>query len=119
MKVIGFGLLLASLLRCDGETEVIRCFALECSQVATVRDLTGLDGCGWALELPDGTRLLPEQRVYVQPPTQDEDPLYYFELRAGDKVQISYEESKVFTTCMGGTSVFITCIKPVSQTSEQ
>lgn len=119
MKILGLGLLLASLLQCGGEAEVIRCYAMPCSQVATVRDLTGLDGCGWALELPNGTRLLPVQRIYVQPPSPEEDPLYYFELRAGDKVQISYEESKVFTTCMGGTSVFITCIKPLAQTFEQ
>jgi hypothetical protein len=117
MKLLGFVLLMAGLLKCDGTSEVIKCYAPDCAQVATVRDLTGLDGCGVVLELIDGTRLIPERRVYVQAPKPEEDPLYYFELKADDKVQISYQESLALSGCMNGKIVFITCIKPLSQNS--
>ncbi len=117
MKILGFVLAMAGLLKCEGTTEVIDCYALECAQVATVKDLTGLDGCGMVLELNEGTRLIPERRVYIQAPKPEEDPLYYFELVAGDKVQISYEESLALSACMSGKIVFITCIKPISQNS--
>jgi hypothetical protein len=114
MKVFGFIVLLTALLQCggDGESETIKCFPMECSTVATVKDLNGLDGCGLIFELLDGTRLEPERRVYVQPPTPEQDPLYYFELKAGEKVQISYIESNdMASVCMVGKVVFITCIK--------
>ena len=110
MKYLGFVFVLVALLRCD-TTEVIVCFPMECSTLATVKDLSGLDGCGLLFELEDGTRLEPERRVYVQPPGQEEDPLYYFDLKANQKVQISYQYSNAASACMAGDMVFITCIK--------
>lgn len=81
-----------------------------CGQVATVTDFTGLDGCGLMLVLDDGTRLIPEKRTYIQAPKQEDDPLYYFTLTAGQKVKIAYNETNLPNVCMAGKTVFITCI---------
>jgi hypothetical protein len=84
-----------------------------CSTRATVRDLTGLDGCGFVFELEDGTRLEPVRVFYcgTEPfvaPT--DDPLYNFEFADGKKVKISYELSNGGSICMVGPSVKITCL---------
>jgi hypothetical protein len=81
-----------------------------CSQEAVVKDLTGLDGCGFVLELSDGTRLIPERRTYIQAPDLQDDPIYHFELTDGKKVKISYRDSELLGACMAGEIVFITCI---------
>ena len=88
-----------------------------CGTSATVRDLTGLDGCGYIFELKDGTRLLPVWDVYdcgtpPLPKEVTEDPLYNFQFKEGKKVIIGYEEiSKNATACMAGKSVKITCLE--------
>lgn len=115
MKVLivflfGFGLLTC------GDEQVIYCPPPpQCSQEATAIDYTGIDGCGLVLELPDGKRLVPARLTYVQPPTPEEDPLYHYDLKAGEKVYIGYSSSKVFTACMMGEVVFITCIHSAVQ----
>lgn len=111
MKAAGFITLMAIVLSCD-TTETILCFPQDCSTVATVKDLTGLDGCGFVFELTDGTRLEPERRMYVQAPEPEADPLYYYELKANEKVLISYQKTGSASICMVGDVVFITCIKP-------
>ena len=54
---------------------------------ATVRDLTGLDGCGFVFELEDGTRLEPQRMGYcgTGPLSKEitEDPLFDFEFIDG------------------------------------
>lgn len=86
-----------------------------CSTSATVRDLTGLDGCGWVFELQDGTRLEPVIiiRCGTPPPSKEmtEDPLNSFEFVDGKKVFIDYElvENGV-SICMVGPMVKITCL---------
>ena len=112
MRLFGFTFMFLALWQCD-TTEIIRCFPQECHTQATVKDLTGLDGCGLVFELEDGTILEPERRTYVQPPKPEEDPLYYFELVAGQKVVIGYETSNTGSICMAGDVVFVTCIKSV------
>jgi len=112
MRLFGFTFMFLALWQCD-TTEVIICFPQECHTKATVKDLTGLDGCGLVFELEDGTILEPERRTYVQPPKPEEDPLYYFELVAGQKVVIGYESSNAGSICMAGDVVFVTCIKSV------
>ena len=88
-----------------------------CGTEATVRDLTGLDGCGYVFELNDGTRLLPVWDVYYcgtppLPKEVTEDPLYNFEYVDGKKVIIGYEErSNNATICMAGRPVKITCLE--------
>jgi hypothetical protein len=84
---------------------------------ATVRDLTGLDGCGFVFELEDGTRLEPLRLFYCGTPPLPkevtEDPLYQFEFVAGKKVIIGYESTKAMSACMVGPVVKITCLEEV------
>ncbi|MCU0398469.1 MAG: hypothetical protein MUC73_10235 [Cyclobacteriaceae bacterium] len=117
MRILALILVVTSLCQCD-TTEVIVCFPQRCSIQATVKDMTGLDGCGLMFELQDGTLLEPERRVYVQPPKPEEDPLYYFELKANDKVWIDYRSSSASSICMAGEIIFITCIKPFTTSVE-
>jgi hypothetical protein len=86
-----------------------------CTTFATVRDLTGLDGCGFVFELADGTRLEPLRLLYCgTPPLPREvtdDPLYNFVFAEGKKVQIGYEQTKALSICMVGPMVKITCLE--------
>jgi hypothetical protein len=88
----------------------------KCSTPATVRDLTGLDGCGWVFELNDGTKLIPLIIGFCgTPPVSKEiteNPLYDFEFINGKKVFIDYEPIHVgmVNACMVGETVKITCI---------
>lgn len=84
-----------------------------CSTVATVRDLSGLDGCGFVFELADGTRLEPVRMMYCgtapfTAPT--DDPLYNYVFVDGRKVKIDYELTGGASACMVGPSVRITCL---------
>lgn len=88
-----------------------------CSTYATVRDLTGLDGCGFVFELEDGTRLEP-QLLFVcgTPPIPKEvteDPLYNFEFVDGKRVRIAYVETDQSSICMVGPTVKITCLEEI------
>jgi hypothetical protein len=87
------------------------CPAPECSQEATVVDYTGTDGCGLLLELENGARRIPSYRTYIQAPTPAEDPIYHYDLKAGEKVYISYKQEDAASACMMGDVVFITCIR--------
>mgnify|MGYP001203940621 CR=1 FL=1 len=116
MRLFSLTFILLALWQCDTE-KVITCFPQECTTKATVKDLTGLDGCGLVFELEDGTILEPERRVYVQPPNPEEDPLYYFELKANQRVIIGYESSNAASICMAGELVFIPCIKLVGSSA--
>lgn len=88
-----------------------------CSTPATVRDLTGLDGCGFVFELNDGTRLEPVIIGYCgTPPLAKEiieDPLYGFEFADGKRVLISYTLTDGASICQVGPRVTITCITEV------
>jgi hypothetical protein len=90
----------------------------QCSIVATVRDLTGFDGCGIVLELEDGSRIEPVLPILFcgTPPLPKEiteDPIYGFEFVDGKRVKISYKETGDFSICMIGPVVKITCIEEV------
>jgi hypothetical protein len=95
---------------CGEETKIIDCFPVGCEKEAVVKDVSELDGCDLILELNDGTRLIPERRTYLQAPTKEDDPLYHFAIRDGQKVKISYRATQLLGTCMAGEIVFITCI---------
>jgi hypothetical protein len=88
----------------------------QCSTPAIVRDLTGLDGCGFVFELNDGTYLEPVLIFYCgTPPVCEEqvkDPLTSFKFVDGKKVYIDYEEMMLgmVSTCMAGKQVRITCV---------
>ncbi|MFZ5973031.1 MAG: hypothetical protein ACOYXA_15695 [Bacteroidota bacterium] len=91
-----------------------------CGTPATVRDLSGLDGCSYVFELEDGTRLIAywEWGWCGTPPLPEgatEDPLYNFEYVDGKKVLIGYEERPdVGGICMAGKMVKITCLEEVT-----
>lgn len=93
-------------------------FETSCSTTAIVRDLTGLDGCGFVFELANGTRLIPKVTLICGTPPLPkevtEDPLYNFSWEDGKVVQISYQpvEDDV-NVCMAGEVVKITCLKEV------
>lgn len=96
-----------------------------CSVIATVIDKTGLDGCGYMLELNDGEILLPIIRTYCGngPLSKEitEDPLYNFQFYDGQLLKIDYEfsEESYYATCMAGKSVKITCITDIINRDEQ
>ena len=87
--------------------------------LATVRDLTGLDGCGFVFELTDGTRLEPMRLMYCGTPPLPkevtEDPLYDFQFVDGKQVRLGYEEIQdAASICMVGKIVRITCIEEIN-----
>lgn len=87
-----------------------------CNTPATVRDLTGLDGCGWVFELEDGTKLIPHWQwgFCGTPPLPEgmaEDPLFQFEYVDGKTVFIDYTIlTDMSTACMAGPVAKISCI---------
>lgn len=111
MKNIGFLILMVLVLfGCDEDEQQENCLT-----PATVRNLTGLDGCGWVFELEDGTRLEPVRIFYCgTPPVPKDvtkDPLSDFEFIDGKKVFINYESvENAGSICMVGPVVRITCI---------
>jgi hypothetical protein len=83
---------------------------------ATVRDLKGLDGCGFVFELEDGSRLEPimptlEFCYIIDSPI---DPLLEFVFVDGKEVKINYEKVERVSICMVGPTVRITCIEEVN-----
>jgi len=75
---------------------------LDCDIKATLRDYTGLDGCGFVLVLDNGEVL--EMGGF------DEDPDFQF--NDGMEVSISYEEMQgMATICMVGPVVRIMCME--------
>lgn len=87
---------------------------MECVTPATVRNLTGLDGCGWVFELSDGSVIEPQRLMFCGTPPLPkevtEDPLYNFEWIDGKTVYISYEATEMVSICMAGTVAEITCV---------
>ncbi len=74
-----------------------------CETEGTVKDFTGLDGCGLLIVLESGRKLEP---VIID----DKD----FKLRDGQKIRFDYKaEREVMSVCMGGMTVRITCIKEI------
>jgi hypothetical protein len=93
----------------------------ECNTPATVRDLTGLDGCGFVFELEDGNRLEPLRILYCGTPSAPnetkDNPLLDFEFVDGKKVMINYEILPNYgSICMVGPIVKIKCISEVKST---
>ena len=75
---------------------------LDCDIKATLRDYTGLDGCGFVLVLDNGEVL--EMGGF------DEEPDFQF--NDGMEVSISYEEMQgMATICMVGLIVRIMCME--------
>lgn len=92
MKIIVLSLLSMTLFSCMKQA---------CSDgvKATMKDLAGLDGCGYVLELEDGTRL--------EPLNLNE---FDFTPKDGVKLRVTYKEEPSGSICMVGPSVRIECI---------
>jgi hypothetical protein len=107
-------ILLASLTSCSKETP-----QKDCGVRATVKDLRGLDGCGFVLELASGERLEPflfdPISCVAYPGDADlSKALDKFNLKDGQQVTISYNELKDrASACMAGKIVEVTCIAEV------
>jgi hypothetical protein len=105
-------------LQCSTDNEL----ETTCSTPAVIRDLTGLDGCGFVFELTDGTRLEPQRMFFCGTPPLPkevtEDPLYNFIFVDGKHVFISYEETEGASPCMVGKMVKITCISEARSTQK-
>ena len=89
-------------------------FTVPCGVPATVKNLSGLDGCGFVFELEDGTRLEPVRIGYCYTPPfpkeQIQDPLIGFEFVDGKKVFIDYSVIQGNSVCMAGPMARINCI---------
>jgi hypothetical protein len=97
--------LLASLTSCkkSRSTDPVK----DCGTPATVRDLRGLDGCSFVLELQNGQRLEPVKTNSVN------SALANFTWKDGQRVTIAYQEvNGGVSTCMVGKLVEVTCIAP-------
>lgn len=120
MKRVIFILAITALAACSKEQVAKR---NNCGTLATVRDLRGLDGCGFVFELADGKRLEPFRMFYCGTPPipqeQMQDPLINFEFVDGKQVKIGYEvmENQA-SICMVGSIVKITCIEELAPASE-
>jgi hypothetical protein len=94
-------------------------FSAPCGTPATVRDLTGMDGCGYAFELSDGTMVIPVWDIGFcgtppLPKEVTEDPLYNFQFIDGKQVLIGFEDRPDHaTSCMSGRPMKITCLEEV------
>ncbi|MBN2213660.1 MAG: PKD domain-containing protein [Bacteroidales bacterium] len=84
---------------------IVTCVGLidaDCSLTGTVRDYTGLDGCGFLIELDNGLRL--------EPILQDTT----FHFRDNQRVRLSYiKRPDLMSICMAGIIAEITCIKEI------
>ena len=66
-------------------------------QVGTLKDLTGLDGCGWLIQLDNGIKLNPTNLAD-----------FNIKLKDGKRISIDYTvQDGVMTTCMSGKSAKI------------
>jgi hypothetical protein len=109
--ILGLSLLATIFIQCENESTP------DCNVSAVVRDLTGLDGCGFVFELENGTRL--EPRITPYSGIGPKEPLHDFMLYDGQAVSIAYEETQSPSICMVGPVVKITCITAVGTISEE
>jgi len=124
MRILIMSILLISILVClSCEEEKITNNSCDDGVVATVKDLTGLDGCGYVFELTDGSRLEPQMLGYCGTPPLPkevtENPLYDFHWVDGKIVRIKFEEiTNAASICMVGKIVKITCLQEINTTEE-
>ena len=69
------------------------------SEHAELKNLTGLDGCGWVLELDNGSKLEPQNLTDFE-----------IELVEGKDVHVRYTEIEGGSICMVGQIVTIDCL---------
>jgi len=83
-----------AVINCSENTEC------ENTEVGTLRNFTGLDGCGWIIQLQDSTNLEPLN-------LKDFD----LELKEGKVIHFKYHERKdMASICMVGKIIGIDCL---------
>ena len=101
MKYLFFFLILGVMSACTNTDDPA---TPECDIEGTVKDYTGLDGCGLLIDLKDGSRLEP---VEIEGD---------FKLKAGQKILFSYEVlTDQASTCQAGDIVRVTCIRETNK----
>jgi len=92
-----------------------------CSTLATVKDMRGLDGCGYVFVLDNGQKLEPVSIAgwYGTTPQTNEptNPLQNFALSDGLRVSIGYKEVNAGSICMIGKTVEINGISALKTTA--
>ncbi|MBN8576311.1 MAG: hypothetical protein KF775_05990 [Cyclobacteriaceae bacterium] len=121
MRGVALLLLILTMLTACEQEPVQKC---DGAVLATVRDLTGLDGCGYVFELQDGTRLQPYLLLRCGTPPLPkevtENPLFNFEWVEGKRVLITYEViTDMASSCMAGSLVKVTCLQQETINPEQ
>ncbi|NJM26159.1 MAG: hypothetical protein HC859_12380 [Bacteroidia bacterium] len=94
-----------------------------CNMSATMRDLSGLDGCNFAFELSDGTYVIPALVFYCGTPPLPENethnPFNDVPFEDGKVVLISFTYSDIPNVCMAGPLVTLTCVREVGASSAE
>lgn len=91
-----------------------------CGTMATIKDLRGLDGCGFVLELDNGERLEPVLRYGCWDPSYQYTPnVDNVDFIEGKRVSIAYNVlPDRGSICMAGKVVEITCISETGDIAE-
>ena len=91
----------------------------ECDITGTVRDFTGVDGCGFVFEDDEGNIYEPMSKFWCPTGVPAEelqaDPLYNFQYVDGKRISFSYETVQVGSICMVGQTVVITCLEEIKK----
>lgn len=90
--------------------------ATSCGTFATIRDMSGLDGCGFVLELDNGEKLEPVYDYgWCGTPPLPAPVIDNVQFLDGKRVTIAYKElTDKVGICMAGKVVEITCISEVA-----
>ena len=79
-----------------------------CSEMGTIKDYTGLDGCKFLIELDNGENLQP---------VKYSDADFGDKLKDGQRIKFSFEEvTDQMSICMAGKMVEVTCIEFLEMT---
>jgi hypothetical protein len=105
MKKMFFALILAGLIAsvqsCDKDCGTAPC---DNAQTATLKDFTGLDGCGFVLVLADSTVLEPTNlEEFLTTPVD------------GQTITVAFHEVDMASICMVGPMVVIDCLEVVPE----
>jgi len=94
--IILLGVIVLSFGSCTSGKKVTASCAVE----GILRDMTGLDGCGFLIELDNGTKLNPVEYTVKS-----------FNFEDGQRIRFAYEEVDMMNVCMAGQTVRITCLQ--------
>jgi len=98
-----------------------------CDFAGTIKDLSELDGCGYVIELDNGTILEPIRRFWCGTglteeqlaQMEKENTFWNFPIKDGLRVTVGYELAEDFgSICMAGEGAMITCIDYLNKLSD-